>query len=242
MKQRLTRLLSIELNNFKNVNNGFIEMPSLTAKQYDSQNSEILGIYGQNGSGKTAVIDALQFLKEILLGNPLPQNAHNYINVLNEKSSLSFEFYISNNNFESIVNYEFTISKKDENAAFISSEAIKFSKINEGDSIDSKITLIKYINKNGKFVYSPKYRYEQLASGSKETDIKIKTLQALIDREILTKVDENNFRFTSIYTKAVKVKKSTTSSSSHNKTNNQDFGKYFEYCICIYHYEYIYKI
>ena len=173
MKQRLTRLLSIELNNFKNVNNGFIEMPSLTAKQYDSQNSEILGIYGQNGSGKTAVIDALQFLKEILLGNPLPQNAHNYINVLNEKSSLSFEFYISNNNFESIVNYEFTISKKDENAAFISSEAIKFSKINEGDSIDSKITLIKYINKNGKFVYSPKYRYEQLASGSKETDIKI---------------------------------------------------------------------
>ena len=127
MKQRLTRLLSIELNNFKNVNNGFIEMPSLTAKQYDSQNSEILGIYGQNGSGKTAVIDALQFLKEILLGNPLPQNAHNYINVLNEKSSLSFEFYISNNNFESIVNYEFTISKKDENAAFISSEAIKSS-------------------------------------------------------------------------------------------------------------------
>ena len=58
-----------------------------------------------------------------------------------------------------------------------------------------------------------------------------KTLQALTDREILTKVDENNFRFTSIYTKAVKVKKSTTSSSSHNKTNNQDFGKYFEYCI-----------
>lgn len=183
MKQRLTRLLSIELNNFKNVNNGFIEMPSLTAKQYDSQKSEILGIYGQNGSGKTAVIDALQFLKEILLGNPLPHNAHNFINVLNKNASLSFDFYISNNNFEAIVNYQFTISKKDENTAFISSEAIKLSKINEENNIDSKITLIKYTNNDGKFSYSPKYRYEQLSSGSKETDIKIGVAETVAYKE-----------------------------------------------------------
>ena len=62
MKQRLTRLLSIKLNNFKNVSKGFIEMPSFTTNQYASQESDILGIYGQNGSGKTAAIDALQFL------------------------------------------------------------------------------------------------------------------------------------------------------------------------------------
>lgn len=183
MKLRLTRLLSIKLKNFKNVNKGFIEMPSLTTKQYASQKSDILGIYGQNGSGKTAVIDALQFLKETLLGNPLPQNAHNFINVSSENAALSFEFYIANNNFESIVNYEFVISKKDENTAFISSESIKFSKFNEEDNINSKVTLIKYTNKDGKFTYSPKYRYEQLSSGTKETDIKIGVAETVAYKE-----------------------------------------------------------
>ena len=183
MKKRLTRLLSIELNNFKNVNKGLIEMPSLTTKEYDSQASEILGIYGQNGSGKTAVIDSLHFLKEVLLGNPLPQNAHNFVNVKSECASLSFEFYVSNNGFEAIVTYEFTISKKDENTAFISAEAIKFSKINEKNNFASKITLIKYENNEGKFNYSPKYRYDQLSSGSKETDIKIGVAEKVAYKE-----------------------------------------------------------
>ena len=183
MKQRLTRLLSIKLNNFKNVSKGFIEMPSFTTNQYASQESDILGIYGQNGSGKTAAIDALQFLKEILLGNPLPKNAHNFISVSSESATLSFELYISNNNFESIVNYEFVISTKNENTAFISAESIKFSKINEDNNIDSKITLIKYFNKDGKFTYSPKYRYDQLSSGSKETDIKIGVAEAVAYKE-----------------------------------------------------------
>lgn len=46
-----------------------------------SYNSSILGLYGQNGSGKTALIDALSLLKLALCGQPIPVTFADYVNV-----------------------------------------------------------------------------------------------------------------------------------------------------------------
>ena len=53
MKQAVVRLSSLKLTNIKNVKSGIIYMPNTTNKVLSADVSEILGIYGQNGSGKT---------------------------------------------------------------------------------------------------------------------------------------------------------------------------------------------
>ena len=57
------RLIGINLRHFKNVRNGTID---LSRGQNADSASNVLGVYGQNGSGKTALIDSLQILKHLL--------------------------------------------------------------------------------------------------------------------------------------------------------------------------------
>ena len=45
------------------------------------QGGSVTGIYGQNGSGKTTVIDAIGLLRSLLSGYPLPDNAGDIINM-----------------------------------------------------------------------------------------------------------------------------------------------------------------
>lgn len=64
MKRPIVRLSSLQLINIKNVKKGTIYMPNTVNKILSADKAEILGIYGQNGSGKTAIVDALYFLQK----------------------------------------------------------------------------------------------------------------------------------------------------------------------------------
>ena len=63
----MIRLTSLELRNFKNIREGNIVLSSWSTKR-SLPGSDIIGIYGQNGSGKTSVIQALAVLKNIFYG------------------------------------------------------------------------------------------------------------------------------------------------------------------------------
>ena len=68
------RILSIELKNIKTVQNGTVESSlkkPVERGELENHLCDIVGIYGQNGSGKTTVIDALGFLKNLAQGIPL---------------------------------------------------------------------------------------------------------------------------------------------------------------------------
>lgn len=66
----------------------------------------------QNGSGKTAVIEALSFLKSMMTGQSLPDNAVYYISETHKAASLSFKFYLRSHEREFLVRYEFALGKK----------------------------------------------------------------------------------------------------------------------------------
>ena len=59
----VVRLSSLTLENIKNVRKGTVCVPMAGITK-----AGVLGIYGQNGSGKTTVIDALYFLQQISPG------------------------------------------------------------------------------------------------------------------------------------------------------------------------------
>ena len=62
MKSKFVRLQDIIIQDFKNVQYGQLSFEN-NRKNYDAS---ILGLYGQNGSGKTSLIDAMLLLKLML--------------------------------------------------------------------------------------------------------------------------------------------------------------------------------
>ena len=67
MENIVIRLLEIGIVNLKNVKNGKISFLNSNIKEtLKLQLGDILGIYGQNGSGKTTVIEALSILKSTI--------------------------------------------------------------------------------------------------------------------------------------------------------------------------------
>ncbi|MBQ7077962.1 MAG: AAA family ATPase [Lachnospiraceae bacterium] len=86
------RIKRLELTNFKGVQHGILEFNC--AKEfvpYDTK-SDILGLYGQNGSGKTSVVEAIRTLKGIFMGYKMSSLVTNAIDVNAECAVLNIEF------------------------------------------------------------------------------------------------------------------------------------------------------
>lgn len=114
----MTRLIKTELFHFKNVEHGVIEHMNYSSVKNHAkiENSDIIGIYGQNGSGKTAVVEALDIVKNVILGNRL--SFSNYGGLLrdNGSSKICNTFFIDLNEGDSDkkywVEYEVTLKPK----------------------------------------------------------------------------------------------------------------------------------
>lgn len=126
------RLESIELNNFKNVQYGKIRMPSDIRKDKAESLADIVGIYGQNGSGKTAVIDTLSLLKTLMSGEPLPPNATDYITKTAQCATLICGFSVKNDICEYEVKYKLVLELSEGvNSSPIASENIVLWQVND---------------------------------------------------------------------------------------------------------------
>lgn len=90
MEDTIVRLESICIKNFKNVANGQLSF----ANPRKNYKASILGLYGQNGSGKTALIDAVELLQLALKGQPIPEKFADYIQVGAEYASLYYVFSV----------------------------------------------------------------------------------------------------------------------------------------------------
>ena len=92
----VVRIQEIEIENFKNVLNGVITFESYKKKDFfqDSHNCDIVGLYGQNGSGKTSLVEAIDILKSVLLGQKLSNNIRNLISYDKKYCGLKFTFLI----------------------------------------------------------------------------------------------------------------------------------------------------
>lgn len=109
MNKAFVRIENVEISNFKNVRHGFVDFTN-TRKSFKSS---ILGLYGQNGSGKTALIDALYLLKLTLSGKRVPAYFADYVNVDASFATLKFNFRVQNKKTkaEYHATYEFSIKK-----------------------------------------------------------------------------------------------------------------------------------
>ena len=111
MEKTNVRLLGLEIKNLKNVNFGKI----CFANSRKSFKASILGLYGQNGSGKTALIDAVLLLKFALTGQAVPVFFADFVNVDASVSTLKYELSVRTQTGKNyLVTYELSIRKSAE--------------------------------------------------------------------------------------------------------------------------------
>ena len=107
MSRWTVRLSSISLANFKNVQKGTIDMRRPAACSAD-----ILALYGQNGSGKTSLIDAMGVLKRCLVGDRLPQRAQTFIEYGCSSATVEYAFRITDGSKVYRTVYEVVLTRR----------------------------------------------------------------------------------------------------------------------------------
>ena len=166
MRDFVVRLSSLTLQNIKNVNNGTIFMPMANARSMDIGGAEILGIYGQNGSGKTAVVDTLFFLQQIMIGNEIGQDLMDYIDVDAAGAEVNAEFKILGKEALYEVGYHICFSK-DGGEISIDREYLNCA-INQGDKRSNKNIFMDYQRSETELIFKPQKRLDELIGKDKE--------------------------------------------------------------------------
>lgn len=118
--EKVIRIKNVELNNIKNVYHGVFN----TNTDFDSMNkSDIIGFYGQNGSGKTAIVESFNILQLLLSNVHLPIIENNLLTKSKKFISLHYEFLITNEFGEFTVKY-ITNLKEDDKRLYVDSEEL----------------------------------------------------------------------------------------------------------------------
>ncbi|WP_330363260.1 AAA family ATPase [Butyrivibrio sp. VCD2006] len=164
--QAIVRISALTIKNFKNVANGRIVMPFAFEKKFVNDESEVLGIYGQNGSGKTAVVDVMFFLQQIMKGKSIPEEFADYINTDSNNAEIEVDFNI----FVEKIIYETTykiIFRKDYNGVTIEKEALSCAK-NENDERSNKTVFLEFVRMDSAQILRPAVRLQELLEDNKE--------------------------------------------------------------------------
>lgn len=120
------RIRKVKLTNFRNIEYAEIDIPNSKLSNYINGDSSVLGIYGQNGSGKTTFLIALKALKTALSGGVFfyPQYA-SCIKAGCESAMLEFEFSAYNDRgdeFEFYYSFKMSETNDGTGAGFDKSE------------------------------------------------------------------------------------------------------------------------
>ena len=195
------RITEIIIENFKNVLYGKISLDS----PRKSFQASVTGLYGQNGSGKTALINALELLRYVLCGQSIPDRFADYINVDAEKATLSFEFRVETPEGFNTAAYKFDITgnpEEESNIDAVLSYGRKVTVQNETLRCPVKFgktsRMGRIIDTNDNSCFAPSSKMLLLAGKQNETEITVarqlaaKTSRSFIfSKEFLTVIKNN---------------------------------------------------
>ena len=166
MKRPIVRLSSLQLTNIKNVKKGTIYMPNTVNKILSADKAEILGIYGQNGSGKTAIVDALYFLQKVMIGADLDQSLEDYMNMDSDTAEIFADFNLFMNGIVFEIGYRLSLSRE-EKVVVISRETLSGAK-NENGIRTNKTVFMDYQRDQTNTIFKPQKRLDEILEENKD--------------------------------------------------------------------------
>lgn len=140
----IVRIESLRLKNFKNICNcevSFSEAKKLSRGELDEDSfSSVLGLYGQNGSGKTSCIQGFRLLQYLLSGVPLKKDVEDVLKKGEKSMSVGADFYIKLLDKNYYVIYDCTFNKT-ETGLEIYQEKLSYRLIDEDNK---KVNIFSY--------------------------------------------------------------------------------------------------
>lgn len=179
MDNALVRIMGIRITNLKNVSSGEISFTN----DPENSNANMLGLFGQNGSGKTVLIDALEILKYVLRGKSVPKRYVDYISVDAEYAHLIFEFLIQFEDKKIEAFYEFSLGKE-QDLSDGSYRICIFDEILKCSILSGKNTKIEeLINTCNSGTFAPIEKKQLLTGNAKDVDVDLMVARKLTNTE-----------------------------------------------------------
>lgn len=171
MENTIIRLISVQLNNFKNIKQGTITLNKNKEKDFNFSSADVLGIYGQNGSGKTAVIQVIDIFQRIAIGRELIKDIDNLVKINEKECSFAFKFALKiENEKKYLISYCCSISKE---LKRLTKEKLMVSKLQE-DGNWSKMSPYFECNYDDDIkVFEPLFRYNNVVNNNQDNIIKL---------------------------------------------------------------------
>lgn len=211
--ESIVRLSSLKISNIKNVRVGQIVMPNTCQKHLTYKTAEVLGLYGQNGSGKTAVIDTLYYLQKIMIGSTLDKEVADYIDAASDQAEITADFNIFIETIIYEVSYKIILQRSGDGANIV--REILSCAINKNDSRSNKTVFIDYQRSQSENVFAPKKRFDEVVEANAENKTDLIVARKIAEksncsyifgegsREIFCRDYENHFRHYSEVIKAL---------------------------------------
>jgi AAA15 family ATPase/GTPase len=205
MDNRFIRIENISIENFKNVKKGTLDFEN-RRKNY---RASIVGLYGQNGSGKTALIDTMQLLKFSLCGKAIPEKYADYINVYENYTTLKYQFKMQKEEALYNIWYQFSMTKVIDESE-IDENDISNSNIKYKVQIFDEVLSFSYTSKKEKIrksplidtrtseVFIPRSKYSELLEKNNEDIMELLLTKRLVQAQsrsfIFSREMMNRFR------------------------------------------------
>lgn len=141
-------------------------MPNTVNKILSADKAEILGIYGQNGSGKTAIVDALYFLQKVMIGADLDQSLEDYMDMDSDTAEIFADFNIFMDSIVFEIGYRLSLSRKQKEVV-ISRETLSAAK-NENGIRTNKTVFMDYQRDQTNVIFKPQKRLDEVLEENKE--------------------------------------------------------------------------
>ena len=141
-------------------------MPNTVNKILSADKAEILGIYGQNGSGKTAIVDALYFLQKVMVGADLDQSLEDYMTIDSDTAEIFADFNIFMDGIVFEIGYTLSLSRE-EKEIVINREILRSAK-NENGIRTNKTIFMDYQRDQTDDIFKPQKRLDEILEANKE--------------------------------------------------------------------------
>ncbi len=169
----IVRIQEIEIKNFKNVSKGKVAFDSYKKEKVflNSYNADILGLYGQNGSGKTSLVEGIDILKIILSAKELDKDIKKLLSCNKKSSDFKYTFTVQIDKNKYMVYYNFKLRcNNEEDRVEIYEERLRYSDIDmENIKIQPNKSIIEYyMDKNLENIFGPIKNYKLITKQNED--------------------------------------------------------------------------